>query len=198
MVIMWTNSDGSITLSQRSAPREVMPTVESNPPFTASIDPSLSSVSGANPKFTYTIPLNSTGVQNIIWAYSTHNPESSSASASIVQHVDAGTSKLNLGNTLTSASRNPTNPVSIGFSVADPGNAGNSSSNSTNTGDSNDGTSGIPLASYEKMWIAHGILATIGFVVLLPFGSLIARYLRVFTPYWFTAHWIFQFAFGAF
>lgn len=179
-----------------------MPTVDSSPPFTASIDTSLSSVSGANPKFTYTIPLNSTGTQNIIWAYGTTNPGSSSVSASILKHAAAGTSQLNLGNTVTSASRNPTNPVSLGFSPIDPGSVGdssgsNSTSNSTTTdgGDASDGALG-PLASYEKMWIAHGILTTVGFLVLLPFGALIARYTRSFTTYWYTGHWMFQFAFG--
>lgn len=200
MVIMWANPDGSITLSQRSAPREVMPTVESSPPFTASIDTSLSSVSGANPKFTYTIPLNSTGTQNIIWAYGTTNPGSSSVSASIVKHVAAGTSQLNLGNALTSTSRNPANPVSFGFSPTASGSSSNSSSNSTTTdgGSASDGASGAPLASYEKMWIAHGILTTVGFLVFLPFGSLIARYTRSFTAYWFIGHWMFQFVFGEF
>jgi hypothetical protein len=45
MVIMWSNSDGSITLSQRSALGFVMPTVDNNPPRIASLNPSLSSVS---------------------------------------------------------------------------------------------------------------------------------------------------------
>ena len=37
MVIMWPNDDGSITLSQRTAPREVMPTVVKNPPRIADV-----------------------------------------------------------------------------------------------------------------------------------------------------------------
>jgi len=45
MVIMWPNSDGNITLSQRSAPSEVMPTVDKNPPRVASLSVEDSSVS---------------------------------------------------------------------------------------------------------------------------------------------------------
>lgn len=45
MVIMWSNSDGSITLSQRSAPTFVMPTVDDNPPRHAILEQALSSVS---------------------------------------------------------------------------------------------------------------------------------------------------------
>ncbi|KAJ3554146.1 hypothetical protein NM688_g3256 [Phlebia brevispora] len=191
MVIMWSNSDGSITLSQRTAPGEVMPTLDSSPPFTASIVSSMSSTNSSNPKFTYAVPLNSTGTQSIIWAYGTTNPGSSSTSASIVQHIAAGTSKLALGNTLTSSSRDPTNPVSIGFSST--GQSGNST---TGNNDPSTGATSIPLENYEKLLIAHGILTAVGFLVLLPFGALLARYIRVFTPLWFTGHWIFQFALG--
>jgi hypothetical protein len=44
MVIMWPNSDGSITLSQRMSSAEVMPTVVSSPPRLATLSTSLSSV----------------------------------------------------------------------------------------------------------------------------------------------------------
>lgn len=44
MVIMWANSDGSITLSQRQASGEVEPTVVSSPPRVATLQDSLSVV----------------------------------------------------------------------------------------------------------------------------------------------------------
>ncbi len=44
MVIMWINSDGTATLSQRKAPSEVMPTVDSSPPRTATMATKLSVV----------------------------------------------------------------------------------------------------------------------------------------------------------
>lgn len=44
MVVMWPNSDSSITLSQRSASGEVMPTVVSNPPRVATLSTALSTV----------------------------------------------------------------------------------------------------------------------------------------------------------
>lgn len=43
MVIMWPNGN-DVVLSQRKAPREVMPTVDPNPPRIATIDKSLTSV----------------------------------------------------------------------------------------------------------------------------------------------------------
>ena len=57
MVIMWNNSDGSVTLSQRMAPAEVMPTVDSNPPRKASTDMSAVSLTGSKPQFAFTIPV---------------------------------------------------------------------------------------------------------------------------------------------
>ncbi|EJF65227.1 hypothetical protein BD309DRAFT_949184 [Dichomitus squalens] len=52
----------------------------------------------------------------------------------------------------------------------------------------------IPLLPFEKYIIAHAILCVIGFLGLLPLGALVARYTRTFSPSWFTAHWIIQFA----
>ncbi|KAJ6455785.1 hypothetical protein C8R45DRAFT_1035649 [Mycena sanguinolenta] len=44
-----------------------------------------------------------------------------------------------------------------------------------------------PLPRYQKL-IWHGILLSIGFLVLLPMGSLSARWGRTLTPRWFKAH----------
>lgn len=44
MVIMWANTDGSITLSQRKATGEIMPTVDSSPSRVATLSTVLSSV----------------------------------------------------------------------------------------------------------------------------------------------------------
>lgn len=44
MVIMWINNN-QVILSQRKAPTEEMPTVDANPPRTATLAPSLSVVS---------------------------------------------------------------------------------------------------------------------------------------------------------
>ncbi|KAH8077492.1 hypothetical protein BXZ70DRAFT_697161 [Cristinia sonorae] len=50
----------------------------------------------------------------------------------------------------------------------------------------------IPLFPYQKKLVSHGIVSVIGYLVLLPLGIFIARYLRTFTPKWFYAHWIVQ------
>jgi hypothetical protein len=46
------------------------------------------------------------------------------------------------------------------------------------------------------MVIAHAVFSVVGFALLLPSGVLVARYLRTFSPAWYTGHWIAQFGIG--
>ncbi|KAF9553565.1 hypothetical protein CPC08DRAFT_822235 [Agrocybe pediades] len=50
----------------------------------------------------------------------------------------------------------------------------------------------FPLNFIEIRARRHAILCTIGFLILLPIGALIARYSRTLRYKWFWAHWIFQ------
>ncbi|KAJ7019216.1 hypothetical protein C8F04DRAFT_1214393 [Mycena alexandri] len=157
---MWANSNGAVTLSQRQAPGEVMPTVAASPPRVATLSTTLSTSSG-NAAFVYTIPVSNftsirptrTPRQSLIFAFGTQNPGSS--------------------DTLTS-----TSTTSAGGAA------------STDTGGATDD---IPLTPYQRMVVAHAILSVVGFALLLPLGALVARYLRTFSPSWFTVHWIAQF-----
>jgi hypothetical protein len=45
-----------------------------------------------------------------------------------------------------------------------------------------------PWRKNEKIIIAHGVIASFGFLVILPAGSLVARWARALTPKWFKAH----------
>lgn len=184
MVILWPNSDGSITLSQRKAPGEVMPTVDSNPPRTASLEEPLAVLSGNNPKISFTVPTDSNSDGSIIWAFSNQNPDDSAVDATLIQHLDSGPTKLDFSKTLAMGSRDPTNPISTLTDAASPG------------GPASPAPAPVvfhpPLLEYEKYIIAHGILMVIGFLFLLPLGALIARYLRTFSPFWFRLHWIIQ------
>ncbi|KAJ2931454.1 hypothetical protein H1R20_g5591, partial [Candolleomyces eurysporus] len=108
MVIMWPNSDGSITLSQRQASGEVEPQVVSNPPRVATLQQSLSVA-------------NSDTRQNIIYAFGTTNPGSSAPNARLLQHTSYGTTTLDL------------TKVTGGSSTTTPG-SGSSSSNELTSG----------------------------------------------------------------
>ncbi|KAL5495997.1 hypothetical protein ACEPAH_3229 [Sanghuangporus vaninii] len=49
------------------------------------------------------------------------------------------------------------------------------------------------LLPIDKQLRKHALLCSIGFIILLPLGSLVGRYLRTFTRTWFWAHSFFQF-----
>ncbi|KAH9859060.1 hypothetical protein C2E23DRAFT_880437 [Lenzites betulinus] len=179
MVIMWPNSDGTITLSQRKAPSEVMPTVDANPPRIAAADTAASDVSGTLPKLSFTIPADGTSAtsQTIIWAFGNVNPESSADDATLLQHLESNPITIDMSQSLTAD-----DVTNLASPAADP----------TTTTD----TSSPPLLPYQKKIVAHALLCTIGFLILLPAGALLARYARTFTNTWFTGHWAFQLAFA--
>ncbi|CAK5265915.1 unnamed protein product [Mycena citricolor] len=167
MVIMWPNSNGSVTISQRSAPTEQMPTLVANPARVATLDTALSTTSG-NPQFVFTIPSDSSTAQNLIFGFCDTNPGTADPSATLQMHIENGNLNLDLSKALNSSSGSST------------------SSSSTQTSGSS------MLSSTQRMIIAHAIVSVIAFALLLPSGILLARYLRTFTPTWYTGHWIAQ------
>lgn len=56
---------------------------------------------------------------------------------------------------------------------------------------------GLDYNRMEKLIILHAFLVSFGFLVLLPAGSLIARYSRVFAPRYFKYHWFTNFGLAA-
>jgi glycopeptide antibiotics resistance protein len=62
--------------------------------------------------------------------------------------------------------------------------------------DSNTGGDQVPATSSYGILLAHAVIACIGFLVLLPVGALIPRFLRTFVTGWFKFHWIVQFLLG--
>jgi len=52
--------------------------------------------------------------------------------------------------------------------------------------------SSTPLQPLEITARNHAILSTVGFLILLPIGVLVARYARTFTPAWFPVHFVVQ------
>ncbi|KAF8899494.1 hypothetical protein CPB84DRAFT_1825362 [Gymnopilus junonius] len=172
MIIMWPNSDGTATITQRSSHGHSTPTIESSPPFTAEMSQAYTITSGSTPQLGFTIPSSSNDTKPfLIWAYSSTNPGSSSSDASINEHDDKGEWQLDLTRPLNFTS-SPTNGTLPAF--PNP-----------------------PLYPYERLIVAHAILCILGFLLFLPAGALIARYLRVFNPIWFQWHWILQFAIAA-
>ncbi|CAA7263184.1 unnamed protein product [Cyclocybe aegerita] len=180
MVIMWLNSDGTVALSQRSATRLVMPTVDSDPPRIASFSSGASVLSGSTLSFAFTIPSNSDTRQSVIYALGTTTPSSSAVDAPIVQHIDAGTLSLDLTKQVSTSTT-----TSSGTSPTSTGTSGSG----TGTGS---GSTSIPLQPHQKVIVAHAVFCTVGFLLFLPAGVLVARFMRIFIPTWFQGHWILQ------
>ncbi|KAJ7587083.1 CBD9-like protein [Mycena floridula] len=167
VVIMWSNSDGSITLSQRKASGEFEPSLDNNPSRVATLSNALSTTSG-NIQYVFTMAANSDTIQDIIFAFGTTNPGSSSPSATLFQHYNRTPATLDL-----------TKALAADGTVPDP---------------TIDAPINAPLLPYQRFIVAHGVLSVIGYLLFLPAGALIARYLRTFNPKWFMGHWIAQFA----
>lgn len=80
-------------------------------------------------------------------------------------------------------------------SGSDSGSGSSSGSGSGSSGGGMAGASG-PLKSHEKLFVAHAVLVGLGFLLVLPLGSLFARWLRTYTSKWYLGHWMFQFTIG--
>ncbi len=107
------------------------------------------------------------------------NPDSPAVDAVLLRHIEVGRGQLDLtkqnspsptqSSAVPTATRKTPHPIDLEH---------------------------LPLQPYQRLIIAHAIFCTAGFLVFLPAGALIGRYLRTFTPVWYKGHWITQFAFG--
>ncbi|KAF8162972.1 hypothetical protein B0H34DRAFT_693600 [Crassisporium funariophilum] len=178
-VIIWQNEDGSTTLSQRFASGYREPEPVNKPPRLATLSEPQESITRPphSTTFSFKIPANHSLLasadprEELVFAYSTIRPDKS-PSASLTRHKHAGYFTFDLTKEFTP-------PV---FPTFDP-----------NTPDRiklNQGMNTNVLKKNEKVMIVHALLVSLGFLVLLPAGSLIGRWGRSFTPKWFKAHWM--------
>ncbi|KAG6821146.1 hypothetical protein H0H93_005366 [Arthromyces matolae] len=183
MVIMWPNEDGSTTLSQRMGIGHVEPLPVEYPPRHAIIaEPRVSAV--WHPKavktLAFTMPVNKTvlswteATEHLIWAYGKIRPEKPHYSE-LIQHFVAGYLTLDLGGKM---------PEYVIPSVESA--AHGDVKNSEATLDAIESVSAHK--GHASIIIAHGVLCSLGFLVLLPAGALFARWGRSMTPRWLGIH----------
>ncbi|QRV93577.1 cytochrome b561 domain-containing protein [Ceratobasidium sp. AG-Ba] len=190
MVILWPNADGTITLSQHYQLDHNNPQVVNSPPRTATLQTTMSTFTGPAVTLSFSLPSSGQTVENMIFALATRNPGSNDPSASLTQHNFKGNFQLDLTQTVPDlVSPSPTNTA---------GGAGTPTSSALSVPTQAPGTNdnepfALPYSSYEKKFIAHGVLSAIGFCFFLPIGVLQARFLRIWWPRWFSTHWIVQF-----
>ncbi|KAG6896113.1 hypothetical protein C0992_010254 [Termitomyces sp. T32_za158] len=103
--------------------------------------------------------------EHLIWAYGKVRPEKPTYSE-LAQHYIAGSLKLNLGGTM---------PEFV--PTVEPAPHTDQDMSITSEHD-----------KHQKIIIMHGLLGSIGFLILLPAGVLSARWGRTFTSKWLRAH----------
>ncbi|OCH95655.1 hypothetical protein OBBRIDRAFT_720305 [Obba rivulosa] len=184
MVILWPNTNGSVTLSQRQATGEVEPLPVASPPRRARLvlQNYVRLPADVVPTLAFDIAKNDDTVQQLIWAFGITPPDPD-ASANIEQHLDAGQFSLNLTKTLVddkttslpslSSAAFPTSVPTPSPVVSDPSSPPESDH-------------GFRNSSLLK---AHAVLSGIGFLVFLPMAALVARWSRTVNTKWVNLHW---------
>ncbi|KAG8825761.1 hypothetical protein FRC17_008545 [Serendipita sp. 399] len=188
---MWPNRDGFVTLSQRVANGRQQPRVDPNPHRVATKYLPLSYQTSSLTALAFTIPSNDDVVQHLIWAIATSRPSTAAIDTSLTQHVSTGTATLHLNRTFSDSTLAPvpTGPPGSAATYLPP-------FPTQSSGQSLPEFQLPPLLPYQKMLMGHAILSGVGFLIVLPIGALIGRWVRNFTTTWFKGHWFFQAVLG--
>ncbi|KAH9053364.1 hypothetical protein EDB87DRAFT_1835283 [Lactarius vividus] len=205
MVVVWPSrgADGgysSVALSQRKAPYEVMPTPDPHPPFAAKLSLTDTYVTVANPQIAFTRNAPPDGMQNIIWAFSRTPPESDDPGALISIHHKVGRGMLNLTRVPTIPAEPPAPlpppppPVHIDHPHPNPEDEDDHDDDDEKAEDDEGETHDEDGASGGSASFVHGALCTVGFLLVLPSGALVARYAKATaSPRAFLLHRLLQF-----
>ncbi|KAH9026561.1 hypothetical protein EDB84DRAFT_1579770 [Lactarius hengduanensis] len=185
MVVVWPSrgADGeynSVALSRRKAPYEVMPKPDPHPPFTAKL-----SITD-----TYAPP---DGMQNIIWAFSRTPPGSDDPGASISIHHKIATSPTPPSS--PSAYRpSPSHPEEEDHDDDEKAEDEGESYDDENAEDGGESHDDDAVSGGSTASFVHGALCTVGFLLVLPSGALVARYAQATgSPRAFLLHRLLQF-----
>ncbi|KAF5357917.1 hypothetical protein D9756_001871 [Leucocoprinus leucothites] len=207
MVVMWPDKDGEIVRSPRYGWGHEEPSNFMNPrrfpfpvdPVATSWLPQPNSVRMAFNMTANLTALESDPTEDLIWAYSMIRPSGKSPRAYLQGHYRAGRIRVNYAEEVKL-------PPTGGRPVIAPTPGDNMDSHdhhepehpNTDVVEGTDifGNESVPWGNHEKLIAAHGILVAFGFLVLLPSGSLVARWTRTFTPKWFKAHSIINMTFA--
>lgn len=126
--------------------------------------------------------------EHLIWAFGLTRPSSASPDADLEMHFAADTLVFDLtkeldadGNHLTAAPKpvatTKVAPTPVPTMRIEPPVPTHTSHEHV-----------TPFSVHEKLIVLHAGFLVMGFLVLLPFGSLVARWTRTFTTHWFKAH----------
>ncbi|KAH9053357.1 hypothetical protein EDB87DRAFT_1690378 [Lactarius vividus] len=204
MVVVWPSrgADGgysSVAPSQCKAPYKVMPTPDPHPPFAAELSLTDTCVTVANPQIAFTQNAPPDGMQNIIWAFSRTPPASDDPGVLISIHHKVGCGVLNLTRIPTipaepPAPLPPPPPVHIDHPHPNPEDEDDHDDDDEKAEDDEGESHDEDGASGGSASFVHGALCTVGFLLVLPSGALVARYAKATTsPRAFLLHRLLQF-----
>ena len=144
------------------------------------------------PILSFHIPKNNDTVQSLIWAFGVTTPDGN-PNAEIEQHLDAGRLSLDLTKEFDDASR----PSASSFANSLMGGTSATATPTPPTPSQSSPSSALNGASRPSSLVdVHAALSAAGFLILLPMGTLVARWSRIFTSRWFTAHWFINVVLG--
>jgi hypothetical protein len=84
----------------------------------------------------------------------------------------------------------------LGVVLAQDTSGSSGSGGAASTGSGGGGGSSSKGPNKTRYLIAHAVLVSVAFLILLPLGALLPRYLRTVTPRWVRLHWWMQFGLG--
>ena len=123
-------------------------------------------------------------IEELIWAYSMTRP-SGEARSQLMPHYRAGRIRVDYRKEVVVPPPPGAHPSIVSPTPQKP-NTDIMIEGGSGTGIFDDDS--VPWGDHEKFIVVHAVLITFGFLVLLPSGSLIARWTRTITPNWFKAH----------
>ncbi|KAK0524869.1 hypothetical protein OC842_005698 [Tilletia horrida] len=206
MMIGWLNSDGSLTMSQRTtvSGHQDPTTSISAKSFTA--DMKSSSSNSSITVFEWSFPVDSTTSPSSqtphIWALCSYTPSSSATSAGLRQHQNEGSFTLDLTKALatSSGSTGGNNSTGTGTGTGTSTGAGAGTGSGTNNGDSGalsfGSGSGETIGANRdlsqlsvRLYLAHAIVMSVAWMGVVSLGILVGRYGRTaFASKWFRTH----------
>ncbi|CAE6485187.1 unnamed protein product [Rhizoctonia solani] len=87
-VVVWPNSDDTITLAQRKATvAHASPPIDPAPPRTATLREDLSTLTGTPSSVVFSMPSSGNATETMVFAFGTSNPRSKDPGALLIRHV---------------------------------------------------------------------------------------------------------------
>ncbi|KAI9201843.1 uncharacterized protein BJ171DRAFT_196486 [Polychytrium aggregatum] len=202
IVVVWQNTDGSVTVSHRQASGHSLPSPV-NQQAISIVANQASKVAVPSNVYVATVivPSSWASSSSFIWAYVTGSLPTSNDpnAATFVQHA-RNTRGIIQGSLLTSAnsfkSGSPSTPPPPKSSNGAPSPPGSNNGNNGNNGssgntDTDDITGGDSLPDFT---VAHGYLMTFAWLVSTPIGIFIAQFFKErWHNWWFRLHQFFMF-----